>query len=690
MTDISPDFVGRVERLSLRPTAENALMPLFEAVSNSLHAVDDRFGAKASQEAHVKVEVLRAELADERSPVTGFIIEDNGIGLDKQNFESFRRLDSRHKIGRGGKGIGRLGWLKVFTKISVDSTYMEAVETRQRSFDFRLAESNQIAERRQPRSQCPSGPGTRVAMLDYTPSFMNKCPDDPETILQRLSQHFLNVVVAEAPISIEVVDGPYRHNLATYVLDHVTTNNVDLVKVQPEFLSEPLEFVVRHLRISKKFKPAKGYNRMLMFGNDRSANERTIDNAIGLGMLDDEQVYIGCISAPFLDTHVNSERTGFTLSEDELADIRRLVMPNVNEFLGEQVARVKDQKRQRTQALINTFPQFLFIRDEMEEFVDGLRPSAKSNEDVFVEMARKRYRRQGTIKTMGDDLVKAGSVSSEIESKVELYRDMVSTDQRGVLAEYVLRRKSVLDLFDSFQEWKDTPSKKRHREAALHGLICPMGVDSTDMEFEQHNLWIVDDRLAFFSYFNSDRRLERYTDIESEDRPDIAFFYDTCFAWRGEGEASNTVVLIEFKMPGRNDYSGNDNPVRQVNDYVQQLRSGNLLSAKGRRAPVRLREAAYHCYIIADRTPTLEREIEMLQFAETPDGEGLYGYIGVGERKTYVEIIPYDKLLKDAKLRQGIFFQKLGLTDLDRKKGAELPPEEPATDPNIASSEAAD
>ena len=45
MTDLSPDFVGRVERLSLRPTSDNALMPLFEAVSNSLHAVDDRFGA---------------------------------------------------------------------------------------------------------------------------------------------------------------------------------------------------------------------------------------------------------------------------------------------------------------------------------------------------------------------------------------------------------------------------------------------------------------------------------------------------------------------------------------------------------------------------------------------------------------------------------------------------------------------
>jgi hypothetical protein len=46
--------------------------------------------------------------------------------------------------------------------------------------------------------------------------------------------------------------------------------------------------------------------------------------------------------------------------------------------------------------------------------------------------------------------------------------------------------------------------------------------------------------------------------VNSKDRPDITFFYETCFAWRGEGESSNTVVLIEFKVPGRNNYNGND------------------------------------------------------------------------------------------------------------------------------------
>jgi hypothetical protein len=443
-------------------------------------------------------------------------------------------------------------------------------------------------------------------MRGYTVSFQNKCPTNPETLLQRLAQHFLNVVVAEEPVAILVTDGPHQINLASHVLEHVRANDLDLVQLQPEFLTEPVDLVIRHLRIGKRFRPVKGYNRMLMFGNDRAANERNINVAIGLGMLDGDEVYIGCVSGDLLDRHVNSERTGFTLSEDELAEVRRLLMPQVNSFLDAQVSRVKEQKRRTAQGLIQSFPQFLFIREEMQDFVEKLKPATKSTEDVFLEMARRRYRRQGKIRSLCEEIGKKGQMSAQIDETVAKYREMVSVDQQGVLAEYVLRRKSVLDLFDSLQEYKDIEEERRHLEAALHSLICPMGVDSTTMEFEQHNLWMVDDRLAFFAYFNSDRQLSKYTDIESKERPDIALFYDTCFAWRGEGEESNTVVLIEFKMPGRDNYNGNDNPIRQVSDYVQKLRSGKLASAwpcsAGAPAGRRL-SMLHHCRPHADLQP---------------------------------------------------------------------------------------
>jgi hypothetical protein len=126
-------------------------------------------------------------------------------------------------------------------------------------------------------------------------------------------------------------------------------------------------------------------------------------------------------------------------------------------------------------------------------------------------MARNRYRRQAKINRLGSEISKKGAMTAEIEASIGAYQDMVSMDQKGVLAEYVMRRKAVLDLFDNLRAFEDQEAEVAHKEAALHSLICPMGSDSTKMDFEDHNLWMVDDRLAFFAYFSSDRRAKSGT-----------------------------------------------------------------------------------------------------------------------------------------------------------------------------------
>ena len=98
-----------------------------------------------------------------------------------------------------------------------------------------------------------------------------------------------------------------------------------------------------------------------------------------------------------------------------------------------------------------------------------------------------------------------------------------------------------------------------------------MKVDLNTLEIEDHNLWLLDDRLAFFRYFASDKEASSYANIEPKDRPDLAFFYDLCVAWR-EGENSDTVVIVEFKKPMRDDYTSGRDPVQQVLHYVKMLK----------------------------------------------------------------------------------------------------------------------
>jgi len=190
-----------------------------------------------------------------------------------------------------------------------------------------------------------------------------------------------------------------------------------------------------------------------------------------------------------------------------------------------------------------------------------------------------------------------------------------------------------------------------------------MRIDSARLEIKDHQLWLLDDRLAFFSYFASDKSLKTYLDDPSLTRPDIVFFFDTCLAWQ-EQDAGNTVVLVEFKRPNRDDYDGEENPLRQLIGYIKKFKSSSSLTdSKGRTFSPKLQNAAFHCYIVADITDSLRRAFEGYAFHETPDGNGLVGYTRTPD--AFVEVISYAKLLSDAKMRNAVFFQKLGLTDID-------------------------
>jgi hypothetical protein len=59
-----------------------------------------------------------------------------------------------------------------------------------------------------------------------------------------------------------------------------------------------------------------------------------------------------------------------------------------------------------------------------------------------------------------------------------------------------LKRKSVLDLLDKFLGFANVETERHHLEEAVHSLVCPMRTDSAALEIDDHNLWIVDDRLG--------------------------------------------------------------------------------------------------------------------------------------------------------------------------------------------------
>lgn len=657
MADLKSDVVGQVARLPLKPSEANALLPLYEAISNSLHAIGERFGdADLAAKGRIDIEVLRNELDDGDSVVAGFIVTDNGIGLNKENYKSFCTPFSQHKMKKGGKGIGRLGWLKVFEEITVTSAFISGRELEHLAFDFVLRENDQIASKEAGDSPLRE-PGTVVSLKTFHGAYGAKCPAKESTIVQRIIGHFLPVFAGDKSPQIVLHDDGAT-DLREEFRAKIKTINEEIIEVEIEDETQPI--IIRHMKCDKSIRPRGSvYNWMCFCANDRGVKEYGIDDQIGLRSLGGDEIYVGTVTGDYLDSHVNPQRTDFIFDPEEGQLIRRQVASSVKDFLHEYVEQALAQKKALTTEIIKKNPQFIYMHGELDDFVGKLKPNSNNEEKIYVEMAQHRYRRQRRFNGVKREIEKAPEYDKAIEEKVAEYKGYILEDKKGSLAEYVTKRKAVLDLLDKFRGFSEQEAEKHHLEDAIHQLICPMRLDSNELQIDDHNLWILDDRLAFFSFFASDKPIKTYAESDSAREPDIAFFYDSCVAWRESERSCDTVILVEFKRPGLENYTDKNDPFIQLMDYVTLFKSGKTVrDRKGNVISGIGSNTSFHCYIVADITAGLAKRLRG-RFDPTPDGKGLFGY--TRNPDTYSEVIPYDKLLLDAQARNAIFFEKLGI-----------------------------
>jgi hypothetical protein len=106
MTSLRADLVKRIARLPKPANAADALQPLFEAVSNAIHATQARYPDNVSSSGRVVVTVS----TNRRKENIWATVEDNGPGLDRINWNAFLTTDTDNKFDIGGKGVGRLLW----------------------------------------------------------------------------------------------------------------------------------------------------------------------------------------------------------------------------------------------------------------------------------------------------------------------------------------------------------------------------------------------------------------------------------------------------------------------------------------------------------------------------------------------------------------------------------------------------
>lgn len=244
-------------------------------------------------------------------------------------------------------------------------------------------------------------------------------------------------------------------------------------------------------------------------------------------------------------------------------------------------------------------------------------------------------------------------IADEIKSKAVLDRDS--------LADYMIRRKAVIDLFDKFLEADRNGDYKLERD--VHNLIFPMGGTSGDTEYEAHNLWLLDERLLSYRFIASNTQIRTYSNIDSQKACDIVAFnmFDNPIGYgdTDHGEISS-LLIFEFKRPGDVASTMSSDNRWEFSDltdkYFDAFRYGKVRS-KGRPVTVRSSTSKFAYIILSDIPEALQNyNTERKGWQRTPFGSF---YKIVEGSNMHLEAMTFDTLIKAAKQRHSPFFDRL-------------------------------
>ncbi|MDA9435688.1 hypothetical protein XH88_28630 [Bradyrhizobium sp. CCBAU 51627] len=654
------------------------LLPLFEAVMNSFQAIKD---AKLPKGAGIVTVGVSREtgtfLKEENPPIVGFEVTDNGIGLDDENFDSFNTAFSRRKVLYGGKGLGRFTWLKAFDGAKINSTF--------RADDVLLSRSYMFDERYTldtaglPKKVESGGPGTTITLSGLKRSYKEKIPRSIDVIVQKLIEHFILVFIEPDCPRVYVIDQGQR-----YDINEIFERDYKASSSKHEFAIGDTTFTLHGFRLPT----SRTTKHKLVYAADQRGviSDKLEDYVPNLGArLEDENgeafFYLAIVQSPYLSAHVNIGRTDFDFSAADDADaepslfdtaelipraqIRERALEFVEKDLENIIASINTEKMDKIRRYVaSDAPQYRILLRNADKFINKLSPSPSRNE-IETALHRELHQRETELKREGSRIIKEADKIDDYEEYHRRFTQFLDEyNELGVsaLAQYVGHRKIIIEFLERAISLPPDEGARYPLEEVVHKLVFPMQTTNNDIPYNEQNLWMIDERLTYHSFIASDKQLRSLDMLKtkSAQRGDIvAFDEKILFSDTNPAEHPiNSITTIEFKRPGRDDYDETDNPLSQAFKLIEEIRSGEF-QIKGRPVPVSNKDIPATVYCVCDLTPTFRRALKDRDAFVTPDNQGYYGF----HRgfNAYYEVIDYTKMLRDAKNRNRIFFEKLNL-----------------------------
>lgn len=649
----------------------NVYTPLVETIVNAIQAVE----AGSSKKGRVDILVKRSdqqELEGGKSHVESFTVIDNGVGFDDENRDSFDTLYSDHKIAQGGKGFGRFTCLKYFDDLLIESIF-ESEEGRKKR-TFMMGKQTDIIVN-ESIVNCPDGDiGSQVTMRKTKRAFPDKkVTTIARTLVERLLPYFIDADYQCPEIGIAEEDGTGRIILNNFVSNQLAAmiNEIPLQDGGIVLGSGEQEQTFQ-VRVFKLYSPRNQKSKISLVADRREVTDTAIHSFVpefvdeffeegSDGGEDRDRNYIvkAYVFGPYLDANVSLERGGFDFPKgDDLlhpvsqAEIEQAAAYIARDALGDTITARQEKKRTQVHSYVEDLaPWHRTIAEDIDLSSMPYNPTSEQIETVF---QREKFTQEVSIRQQVNQMLSETDAAG-LKDGLPQILDQISKTSRNDLIHYIALRKHVLTLFG--KSFELTEDQKYPSEGTVHDIIFPRKGDSAATAYENHNLWIIDERLNFTNFVSSDKPL----DGGATERPDLLVF-DKPVLFRGDNEASNPITVFEFKKPGRDDFvnpSSKEDPVQQIIRYVNNVKKGKFKTPKGRQIQV-AENTPFYGYVMCEITEKVKEWLKMEKdFTPMPDGGGWFKWFG--NNNLYMEVLSWDKVLRDAEMRNSVFFHKLGL-----------------------------
>lgn len=645
--------------------------PITEVVVNAIQAIEELGNSNGTVNIRAN-RVAQANLDDTVPDISGFTIIDNGIGFNNEQRESFDTLYTEQKISEGGKGFGRFTCLKYYEDIEYKSIYEQDGKLFERSFS--MGKDKEIIVDEIVESVQTGAPGTRVELKSAKKPFPEKnLSHIARSLVEKLLPYFISekpcpeVVLSEADGSNQIILNKYVGSGREALIVEVPDANGDF-KVDSR--EGGCDFYVRTFKI---YSPSTRRSIISLVAHRRQVTTTSIHNyvpefaeefydTISNGVKDKDRnfIVVSYVTGDYLDRNVSLERAGFEFPKENPDIMHDISQKQIEEYAAKfaQGAVNSDVEDRRTRK-IKRFEEFVrdnapWYRETLSSIDYSSIPHNPTPSQIDNILHQQEYKEETRVKGEVRKLLAEGDSKSLREKAGEIARQ-VSDRSKNELAHYISLRRSVLDLFEKSLE--SDPDGSYSAEDVVHDIIFPVKKDTEQTPFEHHNLWIIDERLNFTEYLSSDKPING----PNSDRPDI-LAYDKRIGFRGGNEASNPVTVFEFKKPQRDDFvnpSSKEDPIEQIIRYVNQMRKGQYKTPKGREMQIE-NNTPFYGYVICELTQKVKDWLEDIKdFKPMPDRHGYFKHHD--NINLYVEVWSWDKALIDARMRNRIFFEKLGL-----------------------------